>query len=376
MTSEAAGGRERTARLALLALVVVAPLVYLPRVLFGEPTELPAATPPAWTHLVVVTVGGWPGLAQSLDDEDLAAFDRRASRVAAVFAPSASRAASAASLWTGRYPRSHGVMNDGLALGEGVWTLAEAARAAGTTTAAFLTEPFVTRSGIGGFETVREAEPEAWSALVDEAAALLEESVGERVLIWVHLADAGPDSGVSVGDALARLTAALEASDRAPETAVALALLARGLGPDAPPPTTIDPLGGPLWVALPGALNVGRRGDARLSLVDVPGTLLLLLGLRPPAEAPLSSRGDVLWNALRGGGGAPGVVVQGERDVWRRGDERVVLDAAGTARAERRVDRAWTALGGEEAQRLLAEARRVAEEITAIRTAPRPAGPR
>ena len=71
--------RERLARRALAVLCVIAPLVYLPRVLLGRGTPLPLQTPPAWTHLVVLTVGSWPDVAASLGRPELAAFDLRAS---------------------------------------------------------------------------------------------------------------------------------------------------------------------------------------------------------------------------------------------------------------------------------------------------------
>ena len=360
--------RESTARWIVLGLVCLAPAVYLPRLVLGRRPADPRVTPPAWTHLVLVTVGRWPDLGASLDRPGLAAFDRRASRVTAAFAPSESSAACAASLWTGRYPRSHGVTSNDRALAEDLWTVAGAARAAGTRTAAFLQEPFVSATAIEGFDTVFE-DPAA-GGLVDAATAYLAEQRGERVLVWLHLAEAGP-AGAAVEDALARLTQALEEGDRRPETSLVLAVLARGERAD---DGGADALAAPLWIQLAGALNVGRRGDAQLSLVDLPGFLLLFLGLPPPPDVPLSARGDLFWNALRGGGGRPGVVVQGETDLWRRGEERVVLDLdQGTARVERRAGGRWTALAGTEAQALLEAARAAAEDLTRTRSPAREA---
>ena len=360
---------ERNARRLVLGLVLLAPLVYLPRILLGSQTELPGRPAPAWTHLVVVTVGTWPDLPHSLEQPALADFDRRASRVSAVFAPSASRAATAASLWTGRYPRSHGVLSNDLALAEGTWTLAAAAREAGTRTAAFLQEPFVGATGIGGFDTVVENGSATAEELAFEAVEFVSGVVDERVLVWVHLANAG-EGGRDLAQVIEGVTAGLTAADRGPESTVVLAVLARGATDG--PSDTIDPLGAPLWVALPGALQVGRRSEARLSLVDLPGTLRLVLGL--PAPTQEASRADVMWNALRGGGARPGVVVQGERDVWRRGDRRVILNTdSGSARAEARIDGLWRALEGSEAATLLAEARVVAKSITTGRTPARTA---
>ncbi len=369
---------EKHARLAVLALVLAAPLVYLPRVLFGSAPEAPLDMPPVWMHLVVVTVGEWPDVDGALKRSALGRFDRRASRVAAAFAPSPSRAATAASLWTGRWPRHHGVLANDLALAEGSWTLAAAARTSGARTAAYLQEPFASATGIGGFDEVEEGAAFTASDLARRGAAFLEGRAGERAVLWLHLADAGP-GGEAVDALLAGLEPALEPIQ--PETALALAVFRRGdFAGD------VEPLGAPLWVALPGALNAGRRGDARVSLVDLAGMLRIAMRLPPPRadrgqRAP-QSRAELLVNALRGGGPRPWVLVQGPpdgEDVWQTGDRRVVARwATGEARAEARAGSGWHALDDETAAPLLGQARRLAQELaaglTSARTAVVPAG--
>jgi hypothetical protein len=251
------------------------------------------------------------------------------------------------------------VTSNALALPAGAWTTARAARSAGTRTAAFLQEPFASATAIGGFDEVVEDGAAGGAELAARAAAFLELARGDRVLVWLHLADAGP-RGAEVAAALAGLERAIRATDRWPETATVLAVLEREPGAGA-----ADGLAAPLWVELPGALAVGRRSEARASLVDLGALLPLVLGLPVPAGAVQDGRASFLWNALRGGGGDPGVFVQGERDVWRRGAERVVADAAGgTARAESRgADGTWAAVGGEAGKRLIAEARAAAQAL-------------
>jgi hypothetical protein len=363
---------ERRARLLLVLLCVLAPVLYLPRVLLGRTTPMPARIPPAWTHLVVVTVGAWAEVPTSDDAAPdvpgaLGAFRRRASRIASVVAPSAARASSAASLWTGRYPRGHGVLSNALALPPGAWTLARAARSVDTRTAAFLQEPFVSATAIGGFDEVVEDAALDARALAERAADFLARTRGERALVWIHLADAGP-RGIAVAAVLERLERALAETDRGPESALALALLSRDGGPPEPglpAEASLARWTAPLWVALPGALSVGRRSDARLSLVDLGATLTLLLGLEVPADARQDGRGPLLWNTLRGGAGDPGVWIQGEHDVWACGNRRVLLDPAADAPQAyaRDPEGGWRLLDAERAGPVLAEAAAAREAL-------------
>lgn len=360
---------QRVARGALLALILAAPLVYIPRALLGAKTALPELPDPAPAHLVVVTVGSWPDLPGAFEHPALAAFDRRASRIATVFSPSPSHAAALASLWTGRHPASHGVSSDALALAEGTWTLAAAARDSGAATAALLQGRFASAQGIEGFDEVYEDPATDALDLGDRAAEFLMRSKRERVVLWVHLSAAG-EGGRDLATLLTRLQQALEESDRSPEATLVLAVLDRGLAAD-----TIDLLGSPLWVSLSGGLYVGRRSQAQLSLCDLTPTLRRFLGLGAP-PAPESPHAAVLWNALRGGSGRPGVVVSGGPNVWRRGPERVVRDATGgAARAQAWSEGAWSDVEGERAAALLQQAAALAEKLARGRRPARPARP-
>jgi hypothetical protein len=349
---------ERAARMALIALCALAPLIYLPRVLLGRGDPLPHAERPAWTHLVVLTVGDWPAGAGG---PELARFEARASRVQSIVAPAPSRAAAAASLWTGLYPRAHGVLREDQALDHGTWTLARAARSAGTRTAAFLSEPFASATRIGGFDEVHEEPGATGRTLGEQAAQFLERTRGERVLVWVH-----GRTAADAEDLLASVERALVETDRMPESLVILAALSG----DPTARATGDPQGlaAPLTAALPGALQVGSRSGGELSLVDVAGFELSMLGLAPPA--PLDARGELLWIALRGGKVTPGVLVQdvpGGGDLWLRGAERVFLDAAGAARAEGRRGERWEPLAAAEAAAPLAAARQATAGFSSAR---------
>lgn len=98
------------------------------------------------------------------------------------------------SIFTGRYPREHGVVNNQLTLPEEALTLAEAFGAEGFRTGGFpgvkILQP---RSGAGqGFETFEMPEglEDRADAVVDRALAWLDE-VGpeERFFLWLHVFD-------------------------------------------------------------------------------------------------------------------------------------------------------------------------------------------
>jgi arylsulfatase A-like enzyme len=98
------------------------------------------------------------------------------------------------SLFTGRYPREHGVVNNQLSLPAEARTLAEELQAAGLRTAGFPGVRFFrSRSGAAqGFETftpTKELEDRA-GTVVDRALAWLAQ-VGpeERFFLWVHVYD-------------------------------------------------------------------------------------------------------------------------------------------------------------------------------------------
>lgn len=342
-------------RLALFALVLAFPLGMLPQVLWGTSPEAPLPRTPARSDVVVVSVGGW-GDGPDADTPHLAAFERRADRVPAV-APSVLRAHAAVGLWTSRYPGSLGLVagEDRLAgPGSAPWTLADAMVRSGGRSAAFLQEPLVSTTGLGGFERVREDPDAGAEALAEDAAAFVAEHPDERLVLWLHLDLAGPTSPAGLDAAFARLDAALAASGRLASAARVLCRLDGD--PDRPD--------APLLVSLPGALYPGRRAAGRVSLVDVAGMLRVLLKLPPPVQTspPTQARVELLWNALRGGDSPAWAVMQdGGEDLFYQGDERVRRkgDTAGTAElvAERWDGTGWRPVEDARRPALLGQAR-------------------
>ncbi|HSL84690.1 MAG TPA: sulfatase [Thermoanaerobaculia bacterium] len=263
------------------------------------------------------------------------------------------------SLFTGRYPREHGVVNNQLDLPEGEVTLAEVFREAGYQTGAFSgTRIFQPSSGAPqGFErySASETHQEPGAAVVDRALAWLGEvPEGERFFLWVHLYDphmpytpprdlvpAEPPavpglergatwrglkaiaarSGGGLDEAAARRVRALydaEVTSADRQVGRLLAALDRRSGPAPVVAVTADHgecfdhgyfyrhsdclYEGALWVPLvvraPGRLEAGRRVPGTVELVDLGASLLRLAGLAPPA----SFRGGDLFANRRGDG--------------------------------------------------------------------------
>lgn len=98
------------------------------------------------------------------------------------------------SIFTGRYPREHGVVNNQLALPEEAQTIAEAFRAAGFRTGGFPGVRILHRraGAAQGFQTfvAPEGLEDRAGAVIDRALAWLDE-VGpeERFFLWVHVFD-------------------------------------------------------------------------------------------------------------------------------------------------------------------------------------------
>ena len=339
---------ERRARWALLALILLLPVVYLPRVLSGAAPE-PLAPRPAWVQLVVVTASRWPDLDGAARHPAFDRLERRGTRARQAYTTTLVPAGAAASLWTGRWASAHGVLAPDRALAPGSWTMARAAREAGARTVAFLQEPFATATGIAGFEKVRESPDAAPSVLAADAATFLARHADERTLVWIHLADAGP-GGADVGAVLDVLNTAREDPDDATGRRFDTLTLVTGFGTDVPDdgepggigepgepgePGEIGDLGDdrayrtPLWAVLPAALYAGRSGEGSVSLVDVAGVLCELMRLPRPDESrgerPIQSYTLNLEHALKGGGGFEWLLLhERDREILRFGRMRVV----------------------------------------------------
>jgi len=379
-TTRPAARGDALGRLCLAALIAVFPLAYLPRLLFGD-ARLPEPPSPRWAHVVVVTASRWPARGE-LDDPRLAELGRRASYADQVYAPCASRAGSAASLWTGRWPSNHGVLADDLALPPDAWTLAEAARRSGARTAAFLAEPFASATGVGGFERVVEDAAYDPRGLARDARAFLARHAGERTLVWLHLRDAGA-GGRDAGELIGALHDASAASGRWIDTLTVATGFARaedGGAEDAR-------LRVPLWVELPSRLYAGRRSTGAASLVDLAGLAcdLLALPLPDPArgDAALQSRARHLGTTVKGGGGFEWLLLESaDRRTLRFGKTRVEAhgrppagdDAFVTRELEDPTrDDGFREVTGELRLRMIHTWRQVAELVQEGATAPVPA---
>ena len=296
---------ESVARRTLVALALAPPLVFGARAAL-ERTPTPQAARPTRAHLVVVTAGIWRGVPDPTH-AGLARLEAAATAPQVAFAPSTSAAATATSLWTGRWPAHTGVVSARERLPAGTWTLATAARASGARTGAFLAEPFVSVTSVSGFDEVVE-DPELDAAELGRRAAAFLDVDTERVALWLHLADSGP-GGRAVGDVFVELERAL--GSRANDTVLLVCGFSssgqRERGPEADARA-------PLWLCLPQSTWAGRRGNGVLSLIDVAGALRSVLryeGGMPQSRAAAAA-------LFQGGTAAPQILIQ-------RADRHVLL---------------------------------------------------
>jgi len=296
---------ERVARTLLIALACAAPLAFAWRALAATPTAAPAMPPPAWVQIVLISADELEPLdaeRAGAEHPRVARLLRRASLVQNAFAGALEPRAAAASLWCAAPASRLGVLAPDARLAPEAWSLARAAQAAGTRTAAFLARPYASSLALPGFERVHEEDGVEGARLGALAAEQLARWRGERLLLWIHLARADAAE-------LERVLAALE-PELAPEdrkhSALTLVLGFR------------DARGAPrsaLLAELPHALSSGRRSAASFSQAEIPGLLARVLRLEPePSELNGGGGGQraaSLWGALRGGGGPDWALVEG-----------------------------------------------------------------
>jgi len=122
----------------------------------------------------------------------------RLARAATVFeqahAPMPMTLPSHFSLFTGRYPREHGVVSNALALPQSAETLAERLRAAGYATAGFVAVSLLdaesgAAQGFERFDAPRERQRRAEEVVPRALEWLASRPPGEPVFLWVHLFD-------------------------------------------------------------------------------------------------------------------------------------------------------------------------------------------
>lgn len=227
---------------------------------------------------------------------------------------------SHASMLSGRYPPGHGARHNGVAMGEGVPTLATVLKAAGFATGAFVSAfPLDRRFGLAaGFDVYgdrwarrpdgRPADERAGQLTVDEALAWRGTTGEARTFLWVHLfephapygdAASGRPLGDRYDDEIAeadrqvgRLLDGLGAA-RADTLVVVAADHGEAFGEHGEIGHSLfvydTTLHVPLILSGPGT----RRGVLAepVSLVDIAPTVLAAAGA--PVPAPLD--GQVLW---------------------------------------------------------------------------------
>lgn len=315
--SEQATSGGGLARLLLWGLVLL-PLGFVPR-LFGEPTPEPLDLRPAWMHLVVVTVGRWES---GPAGPELDALRRRSAVHPQLYATSHATGPSAASLWTGRWPRGLGLRSNADGLPVEAWSLARAAQDSGAITAALLEEPFVSGTRIPGFAHVLEAPELSDATLLDAAERHFASHPEARKLLWLHVRESGP-GGERVEPLLAGLHDLFQRMGVEHDTMLLLTAFGRELAEPGDGAFRV-----PFFASLPTGLFAGRRGAGAASQVDLVGDVLLeLMRLPPPNEAqgglPLQSRPQTLGPALKGGGKYGWLLLEGtERTVLRSGKLR------------------------------------------------------
>lgn len=354
---------ERTARFLLALLILAAPLGLGLRMLLAERLDGPRFPRPSATDFVLVTFGSWADPEEWPEGQAFRELARRGQRVGPLWATSDHAPAAAASLWTGRYPLAHGLRAAGERLPAQTWTLAAAARDAGTRTAAFLGANLVIDSGLAGFEQLVEDPQLGAEALGKMARRFLVEATDRRVLLWLHLEDAG-EGGADAERLIGALVAGLVESGREPDTLLFVTALQNRL--DA---ADEGRLLVPFVSYLPAALNAGRTSAAVLGHVDLAGLGLALLRLPRPSlargEGALQSREQLLWSAMRGTSGPEWNWVEGSfGEVARLPEQRLHLAPDGSFRAERlpqpRALGDYASMGGgalENARRTFAERR-------------------
>lgn len=311
---------ERLFRGLLAALVLIGPLVLFAK-LFGAAPAIPEEPHAAKASLIVITASDWP--AGPMQHQALRTLELRAGSVREFRSPSPSSAATAATLWTGRWPTNHGVVSDDFALAPGTWTLAEAARRSGLRTFAISNEPLASKHGIGGFQQVRELQQSIAAMAQDARRAIAEaESSDQDFVLWLHLADAGA-GGANVGELLAACESALAEHNDQFDTAILVTAFRR------PATTTLeDRLLVPFYIQLPARLYGGESGNGIAQHTDPCGVFLRLLRWDVPlpaqGESRDQSRTPMLYFALRGGNAERWYVIETP-------DDHVVRDVSGTS---------------------------------------------
>ena len=278
--------------------------------------------------------------AASSSTPNLDAFLGDAIRFDWAFAQTSDAAASMASLLTGLYPTTHGLVESGDRLVDEAGTLAEALAATGLTTAAFLSSGELFE-GLGldqGFE-VFETGPQA----LDGALAWVGQNAGSDFFLVVEVGSVSA-AAVNADDAAATYSAQVEAidgsvgrvlealdaaglGDKATVAAVSLSGFELGEHGAVGQPSMYSPETHVPMFLKSAQLPKGRSIDKIVEVIDLGPTLLELLGEEPSAEVQGRSLVPVIEGA-----GTPPYVAFGES----AGEEELYYAALGGYRLVQR----------------------------------------
>jgi len=306
MTEAEASGRwafrrELGARWLLLLLALAPFALYLPRALLGpSAAELssvgfPQSPAPSATHLLVLSVSTFDPGPQAGRLPGLNAWRTRSTNALGARPNADVPAGNAASLWTGRTAAHHGVQSAEVALPDGTWTLAEAARASGASTAAWLEAPFVGTNAVGGFTSVAERPLWETTPLLDELREFYAQRRERRTVVWVHLDRPEPARLDHLSGALLEL---LDETEVLGETLACLAIFTRD---EAVP---LEERRAVLWIAPPEVGWGTRKSPSPTNFSDATGALRELLRLPAPnpqrRQSELQSDTESFLGILRG----------------------------------------------------------------------------
>lgn len=304
----------RKRSLIALAIICLAP------VSCSKPTSLdsaaldPAPSSPGHHSVVILLMSGLRTdslgsyEAGSRTTPNLDAFADSAVRFDWAFAQAPDRVTSLASLLTGLYPTTHGLVETGDRLVDEAETLAELVSGAGLSTAAFFADAAPLDQGLAqGFEHL-ESGPQA----LESAVAWLEQHAGKELLAVVDLG-AIDDSTIDTSDAPASHAAHVSTLDAAAgrvlgaidsaATIAVVSLTGFDLGEHGEPGSSN------IWAPVthvPVLLRSTRLGstgavDKFVELIDLGPTLLDLLGEASPPQL----QGKSLLPLIAGNGTPP-----------------------------------------------------------------------
>jgi sulfatase-like protein len=284
---------ERAARVALLALCLLGPAVFVAKAVlrpegdrFRAPGRVPAV-PVVLATLASVSaydVAAMPSLTGLL---------RRGTHFQSAISATNDDASALASILCGSLPRDHRVTRFGERAGD-FPTLATELSRAGFETVAFLGSPLASGCGLErGFDKVLGGGSHRGAELVEELDRWIAERVRPRFFAWIDLRDAqrphpdGRAAALAAADsALRALVVSLERRRIGGDVLLIVASDHGDDGAEAPPGERLSPeiLRGVALLRFPYGELAGAEIPGSISAIDLAPTALELLKLTPPRE--------------------------------------------------------------------------------------------